>query len=59
MNTLEFDTVTQDGMIKIPREYGEWYNKSLRVILLAESVENAENLSISAKEIQAFFASKQ
>lgn len=59
MNTLEFETVTQDGVIKIPREYGEWYNKSLRVILLAEPIEKTEDSPISAKEIRAFFASKR
>ncbi len=59
MNAIEFNAFAQDGMLKIPSEHVDWYNKSLRVILLAEPIENAEKPALSAKEIQAFFASNK
>jgi len=59
MNAIEFNAFAQDGMLKIPSEHVDWYNKSLRVILLAEPIENTEKHALSAKEIQAFFASKR
>jgi hypothetical protein len=36
ISVLEFKMFTQDGIFKILREHFDWYNKSLRVILLAE-----------------------
>jgi len=58
MNAIEFKAFAQDGMLRIPSEHIDWYNKSLRVILSVEPIENTEKPAISAKEIQAFFASK-
>jgi len=55
----EFKAVAQNGMLKIPDEYSEWYNQSLKVILLVDSLKNVAKKSPSTGEIQAFFAAKQ
>ncbi|EIJ44132.1 hypothetical protein BegalDRAFT_3313 [Beggiatoa alba B18LD] len=59
MNAIEFETVAENGVLKIPDEYQEWYNQSLKVILLTQTLKNTVKKSPSKEEIQAFFASKQ
>jgi hypothetical protein len=34
MNAIEFETIAENGVLKIPNEYQELYNQSLKVILL-------------------------
>lgn len=59
MNAIEFEAIAQNGVLKIPDEYSEWYNQSLKVILLVDSLKNVTKKSPSTEEIQAFFATKQ
>jgi len=59
MNAIEFEAIAQNGVLKIPDEYSEWYNQSLKVILLVDSLKNVAKKSPSTEEIQAFFAAKQ
>lgn len=59
MNAIEFEAIAQNGVLKIPDEYSEWYNQSLKVILLVDSLKNIAKKSPSTEEIQAFFAAKQ
>lgn len=59
MNAIEFEAIAQNGVLKIPDEYSEWYNQSLKVILLADSPKNSVKKSPSTTEIQDFFATKQ
>ncbi len=59
MNAIEFEAIAQNGVLKIPDKYSEWYNQSLKVILLVDSLKNTTKKSPSKEEIQAFFAAKQ
>ncbi len=35
MNAIEFETIAHDGKIDIPQNYSEWFEKSVKVILLS------------------------
>jgi hypothetical protein len=59
MNAIEFEAIAQNGVLKIPDEYSEWYNQSLKVILLVDSLKKVAKKSPSTEEIQVFFAAKQ
>ncbi len=37
MQAIEFKCQSQDGMIKIPEQYQDWFEKSFQVILLAQT----------------------
>lgn len=58
MNAIEFNVLAKGDVVKIPYQYFGWHNKPLRVILLSETSDNANNV-LSVEEIKAFFASKQ
>ena len=59
MNAIEFEAVAEEGVLKIPSEYQDWYNQSLKVILLTDSLKMSAKKSPSLMEIHAFFAAKQ
>lgn len=40
MFAIEFNTIIEDGIIKIPVEYQKRFTKGVRVILLSEELEN-------------------
>lgn len=42
MQAIEFTTASENGVIKIPANYGDWYSKPLKVILLTDA-EDAGN----------------
>jgi hypothetical protein len=45
MQAIEFESDTQDGMIKIPETYRPWFGKTCKVILLTEDPINPPNLA--------------
>jgi hypothetical protein len=45
MQAIEFRTQAHDGVIKIPETYQNWFEKSLKVILLAEDAETVSDLT--------------
>ena len=36
MQAIEFTTASEDGVIKIPTDYEEWFSKTVKVILLRD-----------------------
>lgn len=42
MQAFEFEAITQDGIIKIPRAYAEKVPRKVKVILLADHTEKKE-----------------
>jgi hypothetical protein len=44
MSAIDFNCYTSSGIIKIPENYQDWYDKPIRVILLREE---STNISIS------------
>ena len=53
MNTIEFETKIDNGVVEIPSQYHAWQNKTVRVILLntEESMPVAQPLRFSAASI--------
>jgi hypothetical protein len=58
MQAIEFDTTAQDGVLKIPAEHRDWYNRPVRVFLQPGPMARSSNQPSEA-EIRAFFAGKQ
>lgn len=40
MQAIEFNYSSQDGVIKIPEYYKDWFQKSFKIILLAQEPAN-------------------
>lgn len=57
MQAVEFNSSTQNGILKIPQEYQNWHDKNVRVILLPATTETTLPTP-SNTEIETFFAGK-
>lgn len=57
MQAIEFDTVARDGILKIPAEHQDWYDKPVRVFLLPEPQSTIKQPSDT--EIQTFSATEK
>ncbi len=55
MQAIEFMTATQDGIIKIPPVYKDWFSKSVRVILLSDIKAESFNKESDNTKLQRFF----
>jgi hypothetical protein len=47
MKKLELNTCSKGGIIRIPYEYGEFINTSLKVVLIKEDEDNQDNMEKS------------
>jgi len=47
MHTIEFESASHNGLIKIPDRYQEWFEKSIKVILLPTEPSVQETAPIS------------
>ncbi|MGE6606411.1 hypothetical protein ACQKE4_07800 [Halomonas sp. NPDC076908] len=54
MHAIEFETDIQNGVVKIPDEYGHLKNRHARIVVLYENT--AEELSASVKQVGIDFA---
>jgi hypothetical protein len=58
MQSIEFESISDNGIIKIPEHYQEWFQKPVKVILLAmESIRPKK--SHTNDEVKNFFENIQ
>ena len=55
MNAIEFEADIQNGVVKIPDEYGHLKNRHARIVVLYENT--TEELNIPASQTEIDFAS--
>ncbi len=54
MNAIEFEADIEDGIVKIPEEYGYLKNRHARIVVLYENT--PEELNVSASQAEIDFA---
>lgn len=55
MQTIQFESDTRDGVVKLPEKYKEWHNKNVKVILVRESETNANINAVKEHALKEFF----
>jgi len=55
MNAIEFKAEIKDGIITIPEEYKEFYNRHCRIIILTDDIEFKKKKSDAGIEIEQQF----
>jgi hypothetical protein len=55
MKVIEFTTASQNGVIRIPQDYKDWFSRSVRVILLSETESEIRAQEADKTELRRFF----
>ena len=55
MQAIEFEANAENGIVRIPETYKNWYNRSIRVILLRETQTKAASDASHKQELMNFF----
>ncbi len=57
MQTIQFESKSDNGIIEIPKNHRDWYNRRLKVILLKEIDQESRDTYTDESELMLFFES--
>jgi hypothetical protein len=55
MKAIEFTTASQNGVIRIPQDYKDWFSRSVRVILFSDTESEIRAHEADKTELRRFF----
>ena len=55
MQAIEFEADTENGIVRIPETYKNWYNRNIKVILLYEAQAKKASDASDKQELMNFF----
>jgi len=55
MQTIEFESRSYNGIIEIPKIHKEWYDRTVKVILLTETEPEIRDRDTDKSELMRFF----